>query len=285
MGILSHTKRAANRLLRFANLRIDSLTAERTEMERLRELQAAGHFDQPIFPVLEQFKLCDPLPIFDQIRRDERAFAQVVANGNITAFPLSNSYYTTPDAEVLYSIVQLYQPARIIEIGSGYSTQLFRAAISHSGATTRLTSIDPYPRQDIQHYSDCVIKEPIEKIAPDLFDTLTSSDIVFIDSSHEVKAGNDVLHLFTKVLPRLQPGVLIHIHDIFLPFEYPKQWLVDLGWHFFKEQYLVQMMLACDLRFEVIWPGYYLQRTMSDFATHFRQWRNVDALSLWVRCR
>jgi len=284
MGILSRAKTVANSLLRFANARIDSLTAERAEQARLAELERAGHFLRPVYPILPAFEACSPSAIFDQIKRDESKFGELISPGPASSYPLVNDYYTTPDAEVLHAIVQLYRPARIIEIGSGYSTQLFRLAIRDAALNTHLTSIDPNPRQDIDQYSDQVIKEQVEKLSDlTLFKHLEPNDILFIDSSHEIKAGNDVLHLFLKVLPNVPEGVLVHIHDIFLPFEYPKQWLIEQRWDFFKEQYLVHAFLIDNSHFQVIWAGYYLQRTMRDFSKRFAQWREVDARSLWLR--
>jgi len=284
VGFLNTLKSATNRVLSVFNIRIDSLTAKRAEDNRLRQLEQDGHFDKPIFPVLPQFKDCDPSPIFEQIGHDESRFAEIVQPSNADGFQLNNDYYTTPDAEVLYAIVQLYKPASIIEIGSGYSTQLFRLAINDAGLKTQLTSIDPHPRKDISRHSDNIIRERVEKLGNlSLFEDLEANDILFIDSSHELKPGNDVICLFLTIISQLRPGVIIHVHDIFLPFEYPKQWVIDLGWDFFKEQYLVQGLLAENPHFEVLWAGHYLQRTVNGFAEKFQQWRDVDARSLWLR--
>lgn len=284
MEVLHAAKLVANRLLGLVNAKVDSRTADRAENARLRELERAGHFDRPVFPILPQFEACDPSTILSQVKHDEPKFSELVRPGNADSYQSVNDYYTTPDAEVLYAIVQLYRPERIIEIGSGYSTQLFRLAIRDAGVNCHLTSIDPNPRQEISRYSDHVIKERVEKLSDlTLFKQLEPNDILFIDSSHEIKAGNDVLHLFSTVVPNLREGVLIHVHDIFLPFEYPKQWLVDQRWDFFKEQYLVHALLTDNSRFQVIWAGYYLQRTVRDFSKNFAQWRDVDARSLWLR--
>ena len=284
MGFLNTLKSATNRVLSVFNVHVDSLTAKRAEDNRMKRLEQDGYFDKPIFPVLAQFQNCDPSPIFEQIRRDEARFAEIVDPGNASGFQLNNDYYTTPDAEVLYAVVQLNRPNRIIEVGSGNSTQLFRIAINDAGLKAHLTSIDPHPRKDISRYSDDIIKERVEQLR-DLtsFRELGANDILFIDSSHEIKPGNDVLCLLLTIVPQLRSGVLIHIHDIFLPFEYPKNWIIERNWNFFREQYLVQGLLAENPHFEVLWPGYYLQRIIPTFASRFRQWRNVDARSLWLR--
>ena len=89
-----------------------------------------------------------------------------------------------------------------------------------------------------------------------ILDLLSAGDILFIDSSHTVTTGGDVPYLFLEILPRLNPGVLIHIHDIFLPFDYPEQWVLeDWGW---TEQYLVHAFLSYNQTFEILWPASYV---------------------------
>ncbi len=283
MGFLHAAQSVVNRLLKAGNARIESLTSERAELARLHKLEAAGHFDKPVFPTLPQFQACDPSAIFEQIARDQSRFAELVHPAKADGFPLDNDYCTTPDAEVLYSIVHLYRPARIIEIGSGYSTQLFHLATRDEGLDTNLTSVDPDPRQDINRYTDQVVRERVEKLNNlELYRTLGANDILFIDSSHEVKAGNDLLYIAFHILPVLAPGVLIHFHDIFLPYEYPRDWIIEQRWNW-TEQYLVQALLTGNASFEVLWPGYYLQRTHPNFQAHFKHWDNSTARALWLR--
>jgi predicted O-methyltransferase YrrM len=285
MGFLTIGRDILNHLLRPINARVESLTAERAETNRLRELERDGHFDKAIFPVLPQFRACDPSRVLQQIRRDQPRFAEIVNPATLDAFPLKNDYCTTPDAEVLYAVVQLYRPARIVEVGSGYSTQLFRRAIGDAGINTHLTSIDPDPRQEIVQHSDTVVPERVETAADiTVFQQLQRSDILFIDSSHIVKIGNDVNWLVLSVVPQVASGVLIQFHDIFLPYEYPREWIVENRWNW-TEQYLVHALLTGNNSFEVIWPGYYLQRTWPNFEAEFKHWRNSTARSLWLQKR
>ena len=274
-----------NTLLRPLNARLESRTAELSEANRLRELESRGYFNRAVFPVLPQFSACDPLPIFEQIERDKPAFSQVVNAREPSNFPLRNDYCTTPDAEVLYAVVQLYRPARIVEVGSGYSTQLFRLAIQATGLDIRLTSVDPSPRQEVSRYCDLLIRERVEQLEnPKVFHDLRANDILFIDSSHEIKTGNDLLHIMFTILPGLASGALIHFHDIFLPYEYPREWIVENRWNW-TEQYLVQAFLTGNSGLEVLWPGYYLQRTRPNFEVSFEHWHNSTARSLWLRKR
>ena len=286
MSLLTQFRSRANKLLAPLNIRIDTLTAQRAEMKRLGGLEMAGHFEKPVFPVLNQFKNCDPSPILAEVAKHEKRFAEFAAapKGG-QHFSLDNAYFGSPDAEVLYAIVHFYKPRNIVEVGSGNSTLLFRQAITDAHLNTRLVSIDPHPRREIARYSDEVITERVENLRDvKRFAGLNANDILFVDSSHEVKAGNDVLFLFLQVLPSLRPGVLIHIHDIFLPYEYPRDWLMVQRWGW-TEQYLVQAMLQDSAQYDVLWTGHYFQRKTHDFKGRFVYWRGNSAKSLWLRKR
>src|SRR5258705_12361590 len=123
-----------------------------------------------------------------------------------------------------------------------------RGTISDEKFSASITSIDPHPNPGVAPYANEYIKAPVEDVAVErIVDLLNAGDILFIDSSHTVKTGGDVPYLFLEILPRLKPGVLIHIHDIFLPFDYPEQWVLqDWGW---TEQYLVHAFLSFNRAF------------------------------------
>jgi hypothetical protein len=99
----------------------------------------------------------------------------------------------------------------------------------------------------------------VQEVAMAEFEALNAGDILFIDSTHVARTGSDVVHEYLEILPRLRPGVLVHIHDIFLPFEYPRDWIMEARF-FWNEQYLLQALLAHSRAFEVIWPGYLMHR-------------------------
>jgi len=198
-------------------------------------------------------------------------------------FTIENDYFSSPDAEILTAVVELFKPKKILEIGSGNSTRCFRAALRELKLKAKIVSIDPNPRLEIEAFADEIIRLPLEEAKVEgKAAKLQAGDILFIDSSHEVKTGNDVVELFLNTIPRLKPGVLIHIHDIFLPYEYPKEWVLENRWPW-NEQYLVQALLQGSSEFEVLWPGYYLQRTMADFASYFPFWQGRKASSLWLK--
>ncbi len=285
MSIMSKIKHRVNELLGRVNLRIETRTADRAEMARLLNLEQTGHFGHQVFPVLPQIARCDPNPLLgalDQFREQTSRFARRREKG---MYSFSNDYFTSPDAEIAYVLIRLLHPKRIVEVGSGNSTYLFREAITDGSLDTKLVSIDPSPRREVQSVANQVIRRRLEDVpSAELQNVLHPNDILFIDSSHEIRSGNDVVSLFLNVVPELKTGVVIHVHDIFLPFEYPREWIIEntlnVNW---AEQYLVQAMLQGSNQFEVLWPGHFFQRTLPDFADHFDGKRLGVATSLWLR--
>ncbi len=165
----------------------------------------------------------------------------------------------SPDAEVLHAIVRWARPRRIVEIGSGGSTEIIDAACALNAADgdpVEYAVFDPYASDRVR--SDELRHAQVRSVAaqevPDAaFTALGAGDILFIDSTHTVKLGGDVNRLFLDVLPLLAPGVLVHVHDIFLPREYPRVWIERDG-KFWAEQYLLQAFLCLNSDFEVVLP-------------------------------
>jgi hypothetical protein len=282
MPLASRVKNLLNGALAPFNARVESRTAERIEAARLLELDREGHFSGQIFPVLRQFVACDPAPVFAGVAafRDVTDRFSTARDGE---YSYLNDYFSSPDAEVGYALVRTLRPCRLIEVGSGNSTLLFRAAIRDGGLSTELVSIDPSPRTTMEHAADRVMKRRLQQVpASEIINTLSANDILFIDSSHDVRIGSDVVEVFLKIVPSLKEGVVVHVHDIFLPFEYPRNWIIENRWTW-NEQYLVQAILQDSDRFEVLWPGHYLQRTLFGFAGHFNGAFAGTAASLWLR--
>jgi hypothetical protein len=172
------------------------------------------------------------------------------------AFPLWNGYYQAGDAELLYAIVRHFRPRRILELGSGYSTFVSAAAAAQNareGRPAELTSVDPAPRAELSAGIEGlagVERRDSRELPFERFDQLGANDILFIDSSHAVKLGGELHWLVLEVLPRLREGVLVHFHDVFLPYEYPRG-LFEL-WPYFNEQYLLQAFLSGNRDWEVL---------------------------------
>jgi Methyltransferase domain len=181
--------------------------------------------------------------------------------GNDGTYFYSNDQYPALDADFLHAALCLFRPRVMIEVGAGFSS-LVTAEVNRRLLENRLdfTCIDPYPRQFLIDGVEGIarlVREKIEDVDLSLFDRLEAGDILFIDSSHVSKIGSDVNHLIFNVLPRLRPGVLVHLHDIFLPDEYPKRWVLDEGRNW-NEQYLLRAFMEFNPRFEVIWAAHYM---------------------------
>lgn len=286
MGFGTYASSVANRWLQLFNLQLKTLTRERREKDRLQELERSGHFLRRAFPLLDSFRMVEPGWIFERLARYQERFQDFqTPAGNAVGYSFANPWYTSPDAEVLYIFVREFRPGKIIEIGSGHSTKIIRQAVQDEGTSCRLVCVDPHPRDVVGQWADQVYHHPVKELQDTgLLDSLQPDDLLFIDSSHEVKTGNDVSYLYLHLLPRLQPGVLVHIHDVFLPYEYPREWVVEKGWGW-TEQYLLQALLTFDSTFQVLWAGHFLQREFPDFARHFPHSAGRTAQSLWLRKR
>lgn len=168
-----------------------------------------------------------------------------------------NGFFPALDMMALYTIVADKRPNKIIEIGSGNSTKVIAAAINENHIDTHLTSIDPKPRAYIDDISDSIIREPLENIDLNEIKNLSAGDILFIDNSHRILPNSDATVVFMDILPYLKPGVVVHIHDIYLPFDYP-QFMCD---RFYSEQYsLATMILSNFSRYHTIFPAYFIYK-------------------------
>lgn len=189
-------------------------------------------------------------------------------------FYLNNTRFSGTDALVLFCMIRHHKPKTIIEVGAGLSTRL----IAHAGNLTgsRLISIDPRPDDVLmQHFPELsVLPQMVQDIPLDTFKQLGPNDVLFIDSSHVVKTGGDVNYLYLEVLPVLSPGVLVHVHDIFLPREYRRDWVLEEH-RFWNEQYLLQAFMAFNSDFEVVLANSYLARR------HPEVFRRVFPTSPW----
>lgn len=170
-------------------------------------------------------------------------------------FFYNNTFFESGDAEILYSMVRRYKPKKVIEIGAGYSTRMIKRALKKNreeGAVAEQICIEPFSNPWLEQLGvDKIIRSKVEDIDLSLFDELEEGCLLVIDSSHTLRTGGDVYIEYLHILPRLQKGVIIHIHDIFLPFVYPRQWVVS-DRRFYTEQYLLQAFLAFNPEFEIL---------------------------------
>ncbi|MFZ5669657.1 MAG: class I SAM-dependent methyltransferase [Pseudomonadota bacterium] len=273
-----------NKLLGVANLKLDSLTADRREEARLVELSNAGLFDRPVYALLPGMESFDAGPMAEAWNRYGEDLGKLTRpESNDVQFTPDNPYFSTPDMEALYLMIRSLAPRRVVEIGCGHSTRITRQAIIDGGLNTRITAIDPWPRTDIAPFVDDFIQSRVEQLVDyAVFETLEAGDVLFVDSSHEVKLGNDVARIVCDIIPRLKPGVVLHFHDIFLPYEYVEVYSrAYAGW---GEQFLLHALLQGKPA-DLLWPGHYLQRSRPDLVATLPFMARGIAQSFWFRLR
>jgi len=204
----------------------------------------------------------------DQGRDRYAAFIEAMGGmqADFAAVPLTGTYEDDDpfwfnvwlpalDGMALTQMLRVGNPAKFVEIGSGVSTKFARRAVRLYGLRTQLASIDPEPRNQIDRLCDQVIRKPLERCDPAMFQALEAGDILFLDSSHRAFQGSDVTVFFLEILPRLKPGVIVHVHDIYLPDDYISGHL-DKLWN---EQYLLATaLLFGGDAFEILFPSWYV---------------------------
>ena len=208
--------------------------------------------------------------------------AQAVALEGLRTI-LDQAWFPPLDAAVAYALVRQRKPRRIVEVGSGHSTRVLARALAGVG---EIVAIDPAPRADIIGLPGVrIVANTLQTAPADVFDGLQSGDLLFIDSSHILMPGSDVDILFNRVLPRLPAGLLVHIHDIFLPFDYPALW----GWRNYNEQQGVLPLLVTGAYaplFSSVWTERCMAaRLAQSVVPRLPQPDGAMAASLWLEKR
>ncbi len=185
-----------------------------------------------------------------------------------TRYYYRNGYFSYPDAIILYSVLRHYTPRRVVEIGSGFSSAVMldvNDLFLQDGAL--FTFVEPYPerllelltQKDSKHN---ILQRQAQDVPLETFRSLSENDILFVDSSHVVKAGSDVAHILFNILPELEPGVIVHFHDIFWRFEYPKEWL--LAGRAWNEAYFLRSFLQFNKTFEIMYFNSFMEANHAD---------------------
>ena len=171
------------------------------------------------------------------------------------SFNINNNFFEAGDAEIYYQMIRHFKPNKIIEIGSGHSSLIAKEAIRNNkeidNFKSELICIEPYENKWLEEKDIKVIRQKVEEVDVGFFTELNKNDILFIDSSHVIKPQGDIIKIFLEILPKLKTGVIIHIHDIFSPRDYPENWL-KIENRFFNEQYLLEGILDNSSRYNVI---------------------------------
>jgi len=263
--------------------RIRRLFEDRKELFEYRKFARPGHFYSPI-PSIEEIKKNedrvfgdiprkisgvelnenDQLSLFKKFKNyyDELPFSKT-NTGNLRYF-FENKFYSYSDAIFLYCMIRHAQPNTIMEVGSGYSScvaldtnELF------FDNSIEIIFIEPYPERLISLTKETdkekitIISKKVQDIELSEFESLQPNDILFIDSTHVGKIDSDVNYIFFEILPRLSSGVFIHFHDVFYPFEYPKEWIYEgRAWN---ESYILHSFLMFNNTFKIVFFNTYLE--------------------------
>jgi len=198
-----------------------------------------------------------------------------------------NEYYSYADSIILFLMLRYYRPKRIIEVGSGFSSAMMLDTNElFFNSDIDLTFIEPYPDRlksllNERDKSYChILENNIQDVSLETFKKLEKGDILFIDSSHIVKTGSDVNFILFTILPILKSGVIIHFHDIFYPFEYPKEWVLN-GWNW-NESYVLRSFLMYNDKFSVLLFTNYLQIHHEEIFKSFPLLLKSAGQNLWL---
>jgi len=187
----------------------------------------------------------------------------------------------------IYTMLAEFKPKKYIEIGSGNSTKVVFKARKEQNLNTEIISIDPQPRAEIDNLADKIFRIPFEDIDFDIVDQLNENDILFVDNSHRILPNSDSMVFFLEILPRLKKGVIVHIHDIYLPYDYP-QFMCD---RFYSEQYgLAMYLLANPKKYKPILPNFFISedQELSGMISSFWEHKNLQNVerhggSFWIQ--
>lgn len=209
-------------------------------------------------------------------------------------FHTDNSGFSYGCASSLHGVLRHYKPRRVIEVGSGNSTRVIAAALRlnrSEGRPAEYTVVDPYPGAETRRIAEITRfeVERVELVDPAIFDQLEENDVLFVDSGHTVRIGGDVNFMILDVLPRLKPGVVVHFHDIPMPFEYNEVYFTNPAFRmFWTESYLLQAFLSLNESYETLlamsWIMADHREAFAKAFTHYDPASHVNnSSSYWIR--
>ncbi len=206
---------------------------------------------------------------------------------NINNPTWNNDFLPGLDIIGIYTMLALNNPQKYIEVGSGNSTKVAYKSIKDNSLSTKIISTDPMPRAEIDQLADEIIRKPFEEVDYKPILDLKENDVLFIDNSHRILPNSDAMVFFLEILPKLKKGVIVHIHDIYLPYDYP-QFMCD---RFYTEQYgLAMYLLANSKKYEPILPNYFIHKDkeLNKIIEPFWQHSNLQDVeqhggSFWLR--
>lgn len=255
---------------------LEHLPVTRAILHRIGVLPVRHHYYEPFvladdlrIPLADErdlpgfdLNVSEQLGILARFRYGEELLAMPERGTDVLEYHYHNQSFESGDAEFLYSAIRSFKPRRIVEIGSGDSTKIARTAVLRNEREDARYAcdhvcIEPYEAPWLERLGVRVIRQRVETMSLDIFLSLEANDILFIDSSHVIRPQGDVLFEYLAVLPRLRPGVLVHIHDVFTPRDYLKDWVLRES-RIWNEQYLLEAFLTQNPAFRVIGALNYL---------------------------
>jgi hypothetical protein len=289
---------------------ISGIVAQRDALMRNSGFVPPGHFLSPIVSIDEYLR--------DEATNRARApsallgvdlntRAQLALLAQLALFWTAGQYGTKPTAQNRYfcpnpafdgsdafcvqAMMRHFKPNKLIEVGSGYSSCAILDCNEHFlDNQVDLTFIEPYPQllkslvrpTDLERHA--IIPKRLQEVPLEMFEALCENDILFIDSTHVSKTNSDVNYLFFEILPRLRDGVIVHIHDIFFPFDYPKAWVMEgRSWN---EAYVLRAFLQYNDKIEILLFNNYLQVEHTDAFTSALPGLGPDGgASIWLRIK
>jgi hypothetical protein len=200
--------------------------------------------------------------LWDKLVAHAKRFTIAVTKDEAAAagqrFYYDNDQFGPGDATIYAAMLLEHKPKRLLEVGSGFSSALLLDInAKFFGGAIASTFIEPYPDRLLSVLSEAdkarttLLREPVQNVPLSVYGDLEAGDVLFVDSTHVAKAGSDVNHIFFRVLPALKPGVIIHFHDIFHPFEYPREWFFN-GNRSWNELYLLRAFLMNNASYQVL---------------------------------
>ncbi len=227
------------------------------------------------------------LSLLEEFSSYYKDFKPAKTKSNNRLYFYDNNKFGFNDGFALYCFIRSFSPARIIEIGSGHSSALMIDVCSDISSATEITFIDPYSTtilRVLDHKQTLKInylRQEIQNINVEYFQELNTNDILFIDTSHVLKVGSDLSTIFFKIIPALKPGVIVHIHDIWYPFEYPEQMILE--GRGYNEAYFVRSFLQYNSSFEILFYGSFLETLHKEKFEKLPGYFKGVGQSLWLR--
>lgn len=293
----------------FRKIRVETISARfkltKKILMKIGVFPIRDHFYEPLFNFNKYVKQWDEPRALPNVHLNVSSQLDLISSfsfrDELASFPLERVYtddfyyrngsFEGGDAEFYYSFIRDKKPKRIIEIGSGNSTLIALEAIKKNTSenennATEVLCIEPYPHPWLKRKAGIhILDEKVENVSLDVFSKLEEGDILFIDSSHMVRPEGDVLYELLHILPHLASGVYIHIHDVFTPYLYPKDWLSNAV-YFWNEQFFLESILVHSKEFKIIGSLYYLLKNhKEEMDQHFPMMKALGNQpgSFWIQ--